>query len=217
MAAAPAASPDFRSRQQYLDAAPAGIDAPYAWTLPGGRGQGVKVVDCEWGWQVAHEDLQANSLGIVAGTIHSSTNHGTAVWGEIGGDVNTLGIVGISPDAQLGASSFVNRPTAATIDSATNALSAGDIILLDPGPSAWRRRLGLGFNTDFLVKKSLIQHSRADLPPYYANAGSWARSARCRGAPDDGVQAGRLKSASGSRKRSRTFSSIREMLLSQPL
>lgn len=139
MAAAPAASPDFRSRQQYLDAAPAGIDAPYAWTLPGGRGQGVKVVDCEWGWQVTHEDLQANSLGIVAGTIHSSTNHGTAVWGEIGGDVNTLGIVGISPDAQLGASSFVNRPTAATIDSATNALSAGDIILLEihrPGPNS---------------------------------------------------------------------------------
>jgi DNA-binding transcriptional LysR family regulator len=131
MAAAPAATPDFTSRQDYLDSAPVGIDAPYAWSLPGGRGQGVKVIDCEWGWQLTHEDLQANSLGIVAGTNHSSTNHGTAVWGEIGGDQNTLGVTGIAAAAQLGASSFVNKPTALTIDSAANALSAGDVILLE--------------------------------------------------------------------------------------
>jgi hypothetical protein len=38
---APPVTPDFTARQGYLDAAPGGIDARFAWTLPGGRGAGV--------------------------------------------------------------------------------------------------------------------------------------------------------------------------------
>lgn len=38
---APPATPNFSARQGYLDAAPGGIDARYAWTRPGGRGAGV--------------------------------------------------------------------------------------------------------------------------------------------------------------------------------
>lgn len=34
----PSATPDFGERQGYLNAAPTGIDAYYAWTLPGGYG-----------------------------------------------------------------------------------------------------------------------------------------------------------------------------------
>ena len=35
-AESPPATPDFTARQGYLDAAPGGIDARYAWTLAGG-------------------------------------------------------------------------------------------------------------------------------------------------------------------------------------
>jgi len=37
-AEAPPTTPDFTARQGYLDPAPGGIDARFAWTLPGGRG-----------------------------------------------------------------------------------------------------------------------------------------------------------------------------------
>lgn len=38
-------TPSFQDLQGYLNAAPQGVDAFYAWTQPGGRGQGIKVVD----------------------------------------------------------------------------------------------------------------------------------------------------------------------------
>ncbi|WP_372727215.1 S8 family serine peptidase [Nocardioides sp.] len=122
---------NFRSRQHYLDAAPVGIDADYAWSLPGGRGAGVKVIDCEWGWNSTHEDLKANNIGLVGGSSSANDHHGTAVWGEIGGDDNGIGIKGISPDSALGASSFVGQSTAGAIKKAADSLTAGDIILLE--------------------------------------------------------------------------------------
>jgi len=140
----PVATPDFTSRQIYLNAAPAGIDARYAWTISGGRGAGVKIIDCEWGWRFTHEDLLQNSMGVVVGTSLSyssdptantdanrAVNHGTAVVGEIGGDRNAFGIIGICPDASVGAASFVSKPSAQTIREAADKLRAGDIILLE--------------------------------------------------------------------------------------
>ncbi len=46
---APPATPDFTPRQLYLGPATAGIDAQYAWTVAGGRGAGVQIMDCERG------------------------------------------------------------------------------------------------------------------------------------------------------------------------
>lgn len=60
--APPIVTPDFTPRQTDLGAAPAGIDARYAWTVAGGRGFGVKIIDCEWGWRFTHEDLSQNSM-----------------------------------------------------------------------------------------------------------------------------------------------------------
>jgi hypothetical protein len=134
---APPATPDFTARQGYLDAAPGGIDARYAWTVPGGSGAGVRVIDCEWGWRFSHEDLLQNQGGVVAGTSSTDTNHGTAVLGEISGDRNGLGITGIAPDAVISASSFNDQPTAQAIRAAADRLGPGDIILLEihrPGP-----------------------------------------------------------------------------------
>ncbi|MBS1809722.1 MAG: S8 family serine peptidase [Acidobacteria bacterium] len=130
MEEAPPATPNFVARQAYLNAAPVGIDAQYAWTLAGGRGAGVKIIDCEWGWLFTHEDLKLNQGGVVVGTASSDINHGTAVAGEISGDLNTIGITGIAPDAMFSAAAF-SMPTATVIRAAADKLSPGDIILLE--------------------------------------------------------------------------------------
>lgn len=130
------ATPDYTDRQIYLNAAPEGIDARYAWRFPGGRGANVRVIDLEWGWQFSHEDLAANSGGLIAGTNASDHNHGTAVLGEIGADDNGFGVTGIASDARLSTVAF-SMPTATAIRTAADNLRAGDIMLLEihrPGP-----------------------------------------------------------------------------------
>lgn len=127
----PVITPNFISRQRYLDPAPIGIDAKYAWTIPGGKGAGVKIIDCEWGWRFNHEDLTHNQSGIVVGVGSTKDNHGTAVIGIISGDENSIGITGICPDAFIGAASFVNKPSCQTIREAADRLDPGDILLLE--------------------------------------------------------------------------------------
>ena len=128
---APAATPDFNARQGYLEVSPGGVDARFAWTKPGGRGDGQRVIDLEWGWNFSHEDLLVNAGGLLDGSNHSDRHHGTAVMGEIGGDHNIQGILGISPNARLSAISFVGNSSAGAIRKAADRLSAGDIILLE--------------------------------------------------------------------------------------
>ncbi|MEP6648476.1 MAG: S8 family serine peptidase, partial [Lapillicoccus sp.] len=127
---APPTTPDYIGNQLYLEAAPGGVDARYAWTWPGGGGAGVSVIDCEWGWHFDHEDLTVGQGGVVVGTGSTDTNHGTAVIGEISGDRNAFGITGICPDAFIRGAAF-SGPTAATIRGAADRLGAGDIILLE--------------------------------------------------------------------------------------
>ncbi|HEU5170771.1 MAG TPA: S8 family serine peptidase, partial [Gemmatimonadales bacterium] len=140
---APPVSPDFTARQGYLGAAPAGIDAQFAWTQQGGSGAGVKIIDVEGEWRFTHEDLVQNQGGLVAGTPPGNLgwrNHGTAVLGEFGGDRNSMGITGICPDANVrGISIFGGVGTAGAIRQAADALTPGDIILIElhrPGPRA---------------------------------------------------------------------------------
>ena len=134
-------TPDFTARQGYLDAAPGGIDARYAWTQPGGGGAGVRIIDIEGAWRFSHEDLRQNQGGVVGGTQSTDIgwrNHGTAVTGEFGGDRNTFGITGICPDANVRAISiFGGTGSAGAIRQAANMLNPGDIILIElhrPGP-----------------------------------------------------------------------------------
>jgi hypothetical protein len=57
------ASDDPRSKNQgYLDPAPKGIDARYAWGFTGGDGAGANIVDVEQGWNFNHEDLVGHLL-----------------------------------------------------------------------------------------------------------------------------------------------------------
>jgi len=129
----PAHTPDFVPRQGYLNAAPEGIDARYAWRFSGGRGRGFDIIDLEWGWNFSHEDLQENQGGVVGGTNSSNenfVNHGTAVVGEVGGDENDFGVTGIAPEAEVSAVAF-SMPTARAVRLAANRLQRGDIMLLE--------------------------------------------------------------------------------------
>lgn len=136
----PPATPDFTARQLYLDPPPSGIDARWAWTQAGGRGRDIRITDIEGAWRFTHEDLTQNQGGVVAGTPIAGVdwrNHGTAVLGEYSGDVNTVGIVGISSEAIASAVSHGGLGSAAAINQAASRLRAGDIMLLEmhrPGP-----------------------------------------------------------------------------------
>ncbi|WP_280478556.1 S8 family serine peptidase, partial [Nocardia cyriacigeorgica] len=118
----PAVTPDFLARQGYLGAAPDGVNAQWAWTQPGGRGTGVRVIDIEGAWRFTHEDLLDNQGGVIGGSPSPDLgwrNHGTAVAGQISGDVNGFGITGIAPEAGIRAVSvFGGGGSAAAIRSA---------------------------------------------------------------------------------------------------
>ena len=137
-------TPNLVPEQAYLAAAPGGVDALHAWTRPGGQGVGVKIVDVESGWNFSHEDLRANENGVIFGPSEDD-DHGTAVLGICSGDVNPVGVTGISPGAFVGAASadydFTVRKwnAADAIRAAVARLAPGDIILLEmhaPGPNA---------------------------------------------------------------------------------
>jgi hypothetical protein len=136
----PPRTPDFTSRQGYLDRAPVGIDARLAWTQAGGEGAEVRVIDIEGAWRFTHEDLLRNQGGAIGGAQSTALvwrNHGTAVIGEFAGDRNTFGVTGICPLANVRAISVFDTGSAAAIRQAANALRPGDIILIElhrPGP-----------------------------------------------------------------------------------
>jgi hypothetical protein len=132
-------TPDYEPNQDYREAAPAGVDAVYANTLVGGDGAGVKIIDIENDWVTTHEDLES-SLGGVIGSYPgggSSSNHGTAVIGEMIAGDNGYGVTGICPGAEIGMISVTSMSTASAIYTAVENLEAGDFVLIElhaPGP-----------------------------------------------------------------------------------
>ena len=128
----PANNP-LASRQGYLNPAPLGIDALWAWTLA--DGSGVNFVDVERGWTLDHEDLVAANISIISGINKDYNGHGTAVLGEVVGVDNHIGIVGIAPGAKARVVSqwrtATNYQTADAIRNAVQGLRAGDVLLLE--------------------------------------------------------------------------------------
>lgn len=121
--------------QGYLDPAPAGIDAEFAWTVPGGAGAGQRVVDLEQGWTLNHEDLAAHGANLLFGTLQNGSRpHGTAVLGELCAVDNTLGGIGIAPevasvDVTSHSGSLSNVPDA--VVAALQTMQPGDVLLLE--------------------------------------------------------------------------------------
>lgn len=81
--------------QGYLKAATAGIDAEYAWTVPGGDGTGQRIVAVEQGVDVHHEDLSASV--VYGNNLDTQMFHGTATVGIYSMLDNNKGGIGIAP------------------------------------------------------------------------------------------------------------------------
>jgi subtilisin family serine protease len=138
------ATPNLVPEQGYLGPAPGGVDAIYAWSRNGGRGQGIKVIDVESGWNFNHEDLRYQDNGVVF-VPNGDDDHGTAVLGIFHGDNNAFGVTGIAHEVAISAASAdydVNQQkwnAAAAIKFAADRLNPGDVILLKmhaPGPNS---------------------------------------------------------------------------------
>lgn len=140
-------TPDFESQQEYLTAAPIGVDSLFARTVPGGKGDAVTVYDIEYDWNQQHEDLSkaanverlVGEGNVVLASPFGNNNHGTAVLGIVSGDDNGFGVTGISPAANVGLvpqrfrNSFgrvVLNQGAAVLRAMQNG-TPGDIILLE--------------------------------------------------------------------------------------
>ena len=119
--------------QGYLDPAPNGIDAEFAWTIVGGDGVGLKVIDLERGWTLNHEDLNAHGATLLHGSIRDESRaHGTAVLGEICAVDNTIGCIGITPEvASVHAVSYWGSTRPNAILAAIANLAFGDVLLLE--------------------------------------------------------------------------------------
>jgi subtilisin family serine protease len=134
----PPATPSFQGQQGHLRAAPAGIDALYAWTVPGGKGNLVKIVDIESGWNLNHEDLPSMFITDGRNDDDDSRQHGTAVMGVLVARDDGAGVTGIVPQASggvvsvnrgLGIAYFGNVAEAVLV--AAMSLSEGDVILIE--------------------------------------------------------------------------------------
>ena len=119
--------------QGYLDPAPDGIDAEFAWEFTGGDGEGINVIDMEQGWTLNHQDLDAHGATLLHGTVlDDSRPHGTAVLGEICAVDNKLGCVGICPNvASVNVVSHNGSTTPNAMMAAIAKLNFGDVLLLE--------------------------------------------------------------------------------------
>jgi hypothetical protein len=136
---------ELEAFQGYLDPAPRGLDIRYAWTLPGGRGENVRIIDIEYNWNLSHNDLlhiTSDLFIFVKGVSppeqvlnEGNKNHGTAVLGELVAAPDGVGVTGIAYRAQLGLINPLTQGTvpdvAGAINRAAAALKAGDVILLE--------------------------------------------------------------------------------------
>lgn len=100
----PPVTPDYESFQNYIGADP-GVNMTYAWGL-GLNGSGIRIRDCEYGFNINHEDLAGKNVSVSPGmTISSSastsyTEHGTATFGVLYADRGGYGVSGMVYGAQ---------------------------------------------------------------------------------------------------------------------
>ncbi|HEY0371578.1 MAG TPA: S8 family peptidase [Thermoanaerobaculia bacterium] len=144
-------TPNYQPNQGYLNAAPNGINALYAWNIPGGRGSGTKIVDIEGDWRTTHEDLPA--MFYTGGTrsgIMDQRNHGSAVMGVMVAGNNGYGITGIAHQAQIGYRASGNsRAIATAVTNASMAVGISGLVLIEmhwPGPTTSSTPCGCSAN-----------------------------------------------------------------------
>src|SRR5215216_713116 len=137
---------ELEAFQGYLDPAPRGMDIRYAWTLGGGHGENVRIVDIEYNWNLTHNDLihATSNLFIHVKGVNpvpeqeqnvGNKNHGTAVIGELVAAPDGVGMTGIAYGARLGVINPLTQgavpDVAGAIKRATAVMEAGDVMLLE--------------------------------------------------------------------------------------
>jgi subtilisin family serine protease len=139
-------TPNFFNRMAYLGAGPVGLGYLDAWSLPGGDGQDVTVIDIEGAWHLDHEEMTAARFNLWSGVNMDSLSwkdHGVAVAAILAASHNGSGTASVCPGARVGMVSVFtpgNPPRqriANQISEAGALLNAGDVMLLElqrPGP-----------------------------------------------------------------------------------
>jgi serine protease len=127
--------------QEYLNPAnQSGVNAYAAWAQAGGSGLNIDFIDIERGWDLAHQDLSALPISLLAGANKEAKMHGTSTLGVVVGRdnvTNTIGVVGIAYQANAGVVSIF--PTATSINAdhsnaimtALTNLNYGDVLLVE--------------------------------------------------------------------------------------
>jgi Subtilase family len=160
------------AQQQYLAAAPDGVDAPAAWAK-GATGAGVSFFDLEQGWFLGHEDLPTGIPALGGANRVTSRAHGCAVLGEIAAVNNKTGIVGIAFGASANVISYFDAADATNknpaprvadrIAKAAKQLTYGDVLLLEvqlPGKLSGQQTL-LPAETDRQVFEAIKLATKA--------------------------------------------------------
>jgi len=156
-------------KQNYLDAAPTGIDARFAWTVAGGDGSStVRFLDIENGWTLNHEDLPRN-IDLLYGVNHLKKGHGTSVLGIVLAKDNTKGGIGITPRVQGSVMSTFETDDASSYNKANTILRAfdkmsfGDVVLLEiqgqigEGATLWPGEVEIAvFDAIFAARSKLV-------------------------------------------------------------
>jgi serine protease len=134
---------DFQALQGYLKpASEFGVDAEYAWTIPGGTGKNVTVTDIEYAtWNLDHEDLRGTRICFAqngSGAPYDfSDDHGSGVIGVMVSNDNGFGMKGIVHDASLLVINHSNSEQgfaaaiASAIGEAISRLHPGDVVLIE--------------------------------------------------------------------------------------
>jgi hypothetical protein len=133
-------TPDLGSRQGYAGPDP-GIDAEYAHAH-GLHGEGIRLSDCEYDWELTHEDLDDIVVELEAGQTPDPQSaelgfdqHGTAVLGELAAPDNGYGVTGLATGATVALFSEWTRQGGYRREDAIAAAAAasdpGDVVLLE--------------------------------------------------------------------------------------
>jgi subtilisin family serine protease len=133
-------TPDLSGNQGYVDPDP-GINATAAWGQ-GVTGAGVRVSDCEYGWDYIHEefndvDLNPEPGQTIAAGVYSNgwDDHGTAVLGEMVAPDNGYGVTGSCPDVETATyPEWTNQGGFRRVACITSAIAdsdPGDLVLLE--------------------------------------------------------------------------------------
>ncbi|MET0388722.1 MAG: S8 family serine peptidase [Polyangiales bacterium] len=149
-AAAPADREDFQDLQGYLKpASELGIDAEYAWTIPGGTGKNVTITDIEYAtWNLDHEDLHGTRICFAQNgsglPFDFTDDHGSGVIGVMVSNDNGFGMKGVAHDAALLVVNHANSEQgfgaaiASAIEEAVARLHPGDVILIEANTDGQR-------------------------------------------------------------------------------